>query len=192
MISDEQIISLYFDRSQEAIAQTDLKYGKYCSAIAWRILYSQEDTEECVSDTWLKTWDAIPPQKPLFLRAFLGKITRNLALNRYESAHAQKRGSGSAQTATCLDELGECIPDDLRSQEVEDVADRLALTQILNRFMGTLGEEERRFFLQRYWYALSVKEIAEENGVGLSKVKMSLMRTRDKLKVHLQKEGVSV
>lgn len=190
MISDEQIISLYWSRSQEAIAQTDAKYGRYCYTIAWRILYSPEDTEECVNDTWLKTWNAIPPKRPQLLRAFLGKITRNLALNRYENAHARKRGN--AQVHVCIDELGECIPDALRSREMEDISDRLALTQILNDFLEQLGEEERRFFLQRYWYALSVKEIAQENGAGLSKVKMSLLRTREKLKIHLEKEGVTV
>ena len=104
-MEDAEIIELYFRRSEEAIAESDRKYGAYCSSIAWRILKSREDSEECVSDTWLRAWGAMPPARPRFLRAFFGKITRNLSLGRYERDHAAKRGGGEVSIA--LDELGE-------------------------------------------------------------------------------------
>ena len=187
MLKDSEIVDLYWKRSQDAIAQSDLRYGRYCHSIAYRILYSQEDSEECVNDTWMQAWKVIPPQRPVLLKAFLGKITRNLALNRYEASHAQFRGGG--QTAACLDELDECIPDNRRE---EDIADRMTLTDCLNTFLGELGEEERIIFLRRYWYECSVKEIAQGMNLGESKVKMTLMRTRNKLREYLEKEGVQI
>lgn len=186
-MQDEAIIRLYWERSQEAVTQTDLKYGKYCHTIAWNILYNREDSEECVNDTWLKAWESIPPHKPQILKAFLGKITRNLALNRYEKAHAQKRGDG--QTAVCLEELAECIPHTWHADQVED---SMVLTKCLNRFLGTLKPEERKLFVRRYWYMSPVKEIAQDYGLGESKVKMSLLRTREKLKTALEKEGIVI
>ena len=186
-MQDEAIIRLYWERSQDAITQTDQKYGKYCHTIAWNILYSKEDSEECVNDTWLKAWDSMPPHKPQILKAFLGKITRNLALNRYEKAHAKKRGSD--QTAVCLEELAECIPQTRYADQVED---SMVLTECLNRFLGTLKAEERKLFVRRYWYMSPVKEIAQEYGISESKVKMSLLRTREKLKAVLEKEGISI
>ncbi len=186
-MEDQEIIRLYWDRSQQAITESDRKYGRYCHTIAHNILRSVQDSEECVNDTWLQTWRTIPPQRPAFLKAFVGTITRNLALNRYEKQHAAKRGSG--ETQVCMEELDECIPDQRRT---EAAVERIALTACLNEFLGGLGEEERKIFVKRYWYMCSVKEIAEQMQIGESKVKMSLLRNRGKLRGILEKEGIDV
>ncbi len=184
-MQDEKIIDLYWARSQQAITETGAKYGRYCRTVAWNILYSDLDAEECVNDTWLHAWNAMPPERPRILKAFLGKITRNLALNRYEKEHAAKRGGG--ETELCLDEL-----DGILSGSGDDAAaavDRMALTAALDRFLGDLKKEERQIFLQRYWYMCPVREIAERFGYSESKTKMLLLRLRGKLRVQLEKEG---
>ena len=186
-MQDDRIIQLYWERSQDAIRETDQKYGKYCHTIAWNILYSKEDSEECVNDTWLKAWDAIPPSRPQLLKAFLGTITRNLALNRYEKAHAKRRGQ--CETTVCLDELSECVAGD---HPQDQLLDRMVITECLNRFLDSLKPEERKLFVRRYWYMSTVKEIAEMYGISESKVKMSLLRTRGKLRETLVKEGIPI
>ena len=184
-MDDHQIIALYWARSETAISETAKKYGNYCHQIAWRILDSREDSEECVNDTWLKTWEAIPPARPERLSAFLGRITRNLALQRYEKMNAAKRGSG--QVPLALHELEACIP---VKNHVEQVVDQLALTEILNVFLEGLSAETRKVFMRRYWFLWSVKEIAAEYGISESKVKVTLHRTRRKLRTLLEKEGI--
>ncbi len=186
-MQDEQIIELYWNRSQEAITASGQKYGQYCSSIAWRILYNREDTEECVNDTWLHAWNAMPPQRPRILKAFLGRITRNLSLNLYEKRHTQRRGGG--ETPACLDELEECIADAGRT---DAYVDRSVLTQTLQRFLQELPQQDRILFVQRYWYVLPVKQIAEQAGMGESAVKMKLLRMREKLKAVLAREEVYV
>ena len=186
-MEDFGIIELFWKRSQEAITQLNIKYGPYCYKIAWNILYNREDSEECVSDTNLKAWNSMPPQRPGILRAFLGRITRNLALNRYEAMHARKRGS--AQTSLCLDELAECIPG---SDTTEEIADRMTLRDAMNAFLGGLKEKDRKVFVSRYWYMMPVGEIASTYGLGESGVKMTLKRLRDRLRVHLEGEGFTV
>ena len=188
-MQDQEIISLYWNRNEDAIVQTQKKYGRYCHTIAWNILRNQEDSEECTNDTWMHAWNAIPPERPSILRAFLGKITRNLALNRYENSHAAKRGGG--EVLLCLDELAECLADSSRGR-TEDATDRMTLVNALNTFLQTLGTEERKMFVRRYWYMDSVREIAARYGFSESKVKMSLLRTRERLKKHLEKEGIPV
>ena len=183
-MDDEGIIELYWDRSEMAITQTERQYGRFCYGIAYRILYSREDSEECVSDTWKNAWDAMPPQRPQHLGAFLGQITRNLALNRYKAAHAARRGGG--QTALALDELAECLPG---PDSVERAVDEQALTEILDQFLESLGHETRVIFVQRYWYLRSVREIAADLRLGESAVKMSLSRTRERLRKRLIEEG---
>lgn len=185
-MDDNQIIALYWARSETAIAETAKKYGSYCHQIAWHILCNREDSEECVNDTWLRTWEAIPPTRPERLSAFLGKITRNLALQRYEKYNAAKRGSG--QVSLALHELEGCIPG---KGDVEKIIDEMALTEILNDFLAELSPDSRRIFVRRYWHLHSVKEIAEEYRLSESKVKVTLFRTRRKLRQLLEKEGVA-
>lgn len=186
-MNDSEIISLYFDRSEQAIQQTDLKYGRYCYAIAWNILRSNEDSEECVSDTWLATWNAIPPARPFSLKAFVGRITRNNALNRCEAASALKRGSG--ESPICLDELSECVSgrDTLTGAE-----DYHHLVTCINAFLSDCKKEQRIVFVRRYFYENSVREIAQDLHLSESKVKVTLSRLRAKLRVYLEKEGVAL
>lgn len=181
-MEDKQIISLYWERSENAISATADKYGRYCHTIAFNILHDYENSEECVNDTYFNAWNTIPPQRPGKLRAFLGKITRNLALNRWGQYHAEKRGGG--QVPLVLEELRECVP-----ASGEQVADELALVEILNQFMGTISAERRKIFMRRYWYMDTIKEIAESYSMGESAVKMALLRSRNELKQLLEKEG---
>ena len=152
--------------------------------IANNILNSFEETEECVSDTWLKAWNSIPPSKPSLLSLFLGKITRNLAINRVKARTAEKRGFG--QVSLCLDELAECVGDG------ESVSDGVELKNALNSFLTALKPEKRRVFMQRYWYMYSVNEIADMNSMSVGAVKTSLCRTRAELKEYLDKEGIEI
>ncbi len=184
-MDDKQILDLYWTRSETAISETTKKYGRYCHVIAYNILHNAEDSEECVSETWLKAWNSMPPHRPGRLSAFLGKITRNLSLNRYRQCNAEKRGRG--QVTLALDELRECIP---AANPVEQIVDKMVLTDILNCFLASLGVEARNVFMRRYWYLCSVREIAEELHIGESKVKMILLRSRNELKVLLEKEGI--
>lgn len=184
-MEDKQIIALYWDRSETAISETDEKYGRYCHYIAHGILQNEEDTVECVNDAYLRTWNAIPPQRPNNLRTFLGKITRNLALNRYEQRSAEKRGGGVIPQV--LEELHECIPD---GDSTEKIIDKIVLQEILNRFLASLKPDARKIFVRRYWYCNSVQEIASEYGMTESKVTVTLCRTRQKLARILQKEGL--
>lgn len=184
---DEQIIDLYWARSQDAIRETQDKYGRYCHSIAWHILEDEQDCQECVNDTWMRAWNAMPEARPDRLPVFLGKITRNLSLDRWKHDRAIKRGFG--QTALALEELAECIPD---RQSVEQAADQLVLVQVLNDFLRVQSREKRRIFLLRYWYLFSVQEIALELSVTESKVKMTLLRMRQALRQMLEKEDISL
>ncbi len=184
-MDDKQIIELYNERSETAISETANKYGRYCYHIAYNILYNAQDSEECVNDTYLKTWETIPPQCPNKLSVFLGKITRNLALNRYKYYTREKRGGG--QTFLALDELSECIP---AVDNTEQATDEQELIDVLNRFLRSLPTEKRIIFLRRYWYLSSIKEIADDFGISESKVKMTLLRTRNALQQVLEKEGI--
>lgn len=186
-MEDQQIIALYWARSEQAIRASEQKYGPYCRRIAHNILRSREDSEECVNDTWLHAWDAMPPQRPDRLSAFLGRITRNLALNRYTQRNAAKRGGGTVELA--LEELMECVP---AGDDPAQIIDQLALEQLLNRFLATLSPEARAIFLRRYWYLCPVKEIARTGHISQSKVKMTLLRCRQKLRTMLEEEGVTL
>lgn len=186
-MEDRQIIALYNERSEAALSETAAKYGKYCHTIAYNILYNEEDSEECVNDTWLRAWEVIPPQYPNRLSAFLGKITRNLALNRYKQNVAKKRGGGQVMFA--LEELAECVPG---TDNAEAAAEEALLIETLNRFLADLPAEKRKLFLRRYWYLCSVKEIAEDFGMSESNVKMTLLRIREQLKSALEKEGITL
>lgn len=186
-MEDKQIVDLYWARSENAIAETSQKYGRYCYYIAHNILRNHEDSEECVNDTYLNAWKAMPDQRPSRLSTFLGKITRNLSLNRWELYNAEKRGSG--QIPLALDELTECIPS---SDHVDQIVDDLALAEIFNRFLAALPKEKRMIFMRRYWYLSSIAEIAAEYSISESKVKMSLLRSRNTLKQILEEEGIDL
>ncbi len=186
-MEDKQIIDLYFARSEDAIRHTHKKYGPYCRQIAYNILYDRFDSEECVNDTYLKTWNAIPPRRPNHFKLFLGKITRNLALDRFDWNHAAKRGGGELEIS--LEELRDCIPS---STDVAQTVENKVLLRALDAFLASLPPEARKIFLRRYWYMSSVKEIASFYGISESNVKMRLMRTRNALKAYLEQEGIAL
>ena len=184
-MDDQTIVSLFHARSEDAIAAASDKYGGRCRAIARNILADDADAEECVSDALLAAWNAIPPQSPQHLGAYLGRITRNLALNRLKAAGAQRRGGG--ETILALEEVGDCA-----AWDSGDTVDRLALAGAIEQFLRSLPPEKRRLFLRRYWYLYPVKDIARTMGVGESRVKSQLARLRQALRAHLEKEGFSV
>ena len=186
-MEDKQIVDLYWARSEKAISETADKYGRYCYTIAYNILHSNEDSEECVNDTYLHAWNAMPDQRPNKLSAFLGRITRNFSLKRWEKYTAKKRGAG--QVPLALDELQECIP---ATNQTDSVADDIVLTDVLNRFLASLTAEKRNIFMRRYWYLSPVAEIASDLAISESKVKMSLLRSRNELKQLLEKEGITL
>ncbi len=186
-MDDTKIIDLYWARSELAITETSEKYGSYCRAVAFRVLRDHRDSEECVNDTWLGAWNAMPPQRPAVLSTFLGRITRNLALDRRRQSRAKKRGGGEVTVA--LEELQECVP---APGGVEAAVDDMALADALSRFLLSLPQEPQKFFVQRYWYLCSIREIAQSCGAGAGKVKMSLHRSRQDLQKFLQKEGIAL
>ena len=186
-MEDSDIIQLYWDRSERAIAETSGKYGSFLWRIAWNILKSHGDAEECVNDPYLRTWNAIPPARPSAFRAWLGRITRNLSLDRWNQERAQKRGGD--ETTLLLGELESCVPSPHRTeQHLEDQA----LADLISAFLRTLPRESRVIFLRRYWYGESLEAIAAGLGCSGGKVKSSLFRTRGKLKAYLEEEGVAL
>jgi len=186
-MEDHRIVDLYWARSEKAISETADKYGRYCYSIAFNILHSNEDSEECVNDTYLNAWNAMPDQRPSKLCAFLGRITRNLSLKRWEKYTAEKRGAG--QVPLVLDELQECVP---AAESTDHIVDDLVLADLLNRFLASLNEEKRRVFMRRYWYLSSISEIATDFSVSEINVKMSLLRSRNELKLLRKKEGIEL
>lgn len=184
-MKDEEIVGLYWQRSEKAIFETQKKYARYCGCIAFNILHSEEDAEECVNETYLRAWNAIPPDRPESLQAFLGKITRNISLNKYKQHTTQKRGSGD--TEFVLSELEECIP---AASDVEQSVDELFVRETLGRFLEQLSKAKRIVFVKRYWYLMPIKEIAGQEGMSENKVKLMLFRMRNELKQYLEKEGV--
>ena len=185
-MDDNRIIDLYWARSEEAICQSEEKYGAYCYTIAHNILENTQDSEECVSDTWLRAWDSMPPQRPERLRAFLGRITRNLSLDRLRARNAARRDSG--QTLP-LDELQDCVP---APDPAAALIDDMALAELLNRFLAALPEGQRRLFLGRYWYFESIPRLASAFSMPEGRVRVTLFRLRKKLKTLLEKEGVAL
>ena len=184
-MEDEKIIELFFARSETAIRELDRKYGKVCYSISYNILNNNLDAEECVNDAYLGTWNAIPPHRPLLLSSFLGKITRRIAIDKWRSDHAQKRGGG--EIAGVLDELKECVA---YEDSAERHLEKQMLAQAINDFLGTLSAAERKVFVCRYFYMNSVETVCKKFGYSESKVKSILFRLREKLRVYLQKEGL--
>ena len=183
-MDDKSIVDLYFSRDQEAITQTDKKYGHYCYRIAYNILTNREDAEESVSDTYVAAWRVIPPRRPSVLSTFLGKITRHIAIDRWRERNASKRGGGEVPLA--LEELQDCVAG---MQNVEMDYERKEIIKAYVRFLDALPVTERRVFLCRYWYVDSVEAIADKFGFSQSKVKTMLHRTRAKLRKQLAEEG---
>lgn len=183
-MEDSTIIDLYWQRSEQAIAETDKKYGKLCHRIAYNILSNQEDAEETVNDTYMTAWKRIPPTRPVVFAGYLGKITRYISINRWNEQTAKKRGGG--QIPAALDELQDCADD---REDVEHICESKDVIRSYNAFLGTLPQQERNCFLRRYFYMDSIDDIACATGFSRSKVTSMLYRTRKKLKQHLETEG---
>lgn len=183
-MEDQKIIDLYWQRSEQAIMETDSKYGGYCYCIAYNILTNREDSEESVSDTYMAAWRAIPPRRPHILSAFLGKITRHVSIDRWRRRTAEKRGG--TEVTLALEELDNCVSG---MESVEDMLQRKELIITVNRFLDSLSETERNIFLCRYWYVDSIQHIADTFGFSEAKVNSMLYRTRQKLRRQLEKEG---
>ena len=185
-MTDEEIIGLFFERSEQAISELAEKHGGAVGRVALNILGDEEDAEECVNDTWLAVWDRIPPERPSPLRTYVCRIARNLAAKRVHANTAQKRNS---RYDAALDELAECVPD---PAGVEESVEARELARSINAFLDTLPYEDKFLFMRRYWYADSLREIAETAGMRYSAAAVRLHRVREKLRKHLMKEGVPV
>lgn len=183
-MEDIQIIALYWARDPEAIEQSNQKYGAYCFAVAKHILWSREDAEECVNDTWLGAWNRIPPNRPDILRMFLAKITRRIACNCVKANHTKKRGSG--QLTLVLEELAECV---VGGTEVEDTVIAAELETKIAQFVRDLPVQEGDVFVRRYFFVENIAEIARYYGLTKNHTTVMLCRTRKKLKEYLLKEG---
>ncbi|CAH1057304.1 hypothetical protein PAECIP111894_03462 [Paenibacillus pseudetheri] len=185
-MDDSEIIQLYFARNETAIEETSKKYRNYCTKIAHNILSNFEDSEECVNDTFLGAWETIPPKTPTKLSSFLGRITRNIALNKHDYYMAKKRNK---KFDTILDELNDCLssPDNVESQYEEE-----QIAESISNFLLKINEDHRNIFLRRYWYSDSLADIATRFSISESKTKSVLFRTRKKLQIYLTKEGYIV
>ena len=186
-MEDRDIIALYWERNQEAIAETEKKYGRYCYSIAYNILYNAEDAEESVNDTLMNAWNSMPPHMPSILSAFLGKITRYVSLKKWRYARTQKRGGG--EIALAYEELSDCIPS---GKSVEEVLQEKELAEIIDCFLDELPAAERHIFICRYWYFDDISTISKQFGFSSSKVKSILFRIRKKLLSRLNEEGIFI
>ncbi|MBQ7315985.1 MAG: sigma-70 family RNA polymerase sigma factor [Clostridia bacterium] len=178
LLSDEEIIGLYFARDEQAIVETDMKYGKVCTGIAMNILGNHADAEECVSDTWLKTWESIPPKRPPVLQAFLCRIVRNLSLNKCRDNRRARRNQA------LWEELEGCLalPEEAAGE----------LSGLLTDFLVHLDVTDRRLFMGRYWHACAVKDLAAAYGMTANAVSLRLYKTREKLRAYLTERGYEV
>ena len=180
-MEDSKIVSLYWERDERAIFESNAKYGRYCYSIAHNITQDPQDADESVNDTWLHAWRSMPPHRPAVLSLFLGKLTRRISLNRWRDQHRKKRGAGEVTLA--LEELEECIPD---AHSVEETVEVQELSKVICAFIDTLPATEQRMFVCRYWFLASNQEIGNRFGYSESKVKSKLFRIRTKLKAHLK------
>lgn len=185
ILSDHEIVSLFYERNERALSAVTAKYGRYCGAVVGGILSDPQDAEECLNDTWLKAWESIPPHKPRNLGGFLAKLAKNISLNRYERSHAKRRGGG--ELPLVLEELAECVAD---KNDVEKTYENKLLSEAVNSFLKTLPRDKRDIFVLRYWYCLSVNEIAANIGAPTkNSVAVTLSRTRRALVKYLEKNG---
>lgn len=185
-MEDRVIVDFYIQRNERAISESAAKYGAYCGTVAQNILSSHEDAEEIVNDTWLAAWCDIPPSQPDCLRAYLGRITRNLALSRWRSLHAQKRYAGMERL---LSELEDCLPAD---GGPERSFEQRELSRLLSAWLSGLAPEERQLFVRRYWHGVPVKGLAREAGITQNAMTQRLLRLRRSLKARLEQEGVEL
>jgi RNA polymerase sigma-70 factor (ECF subfamily) len=185
-VEDEQIIALYLKRDEGTIMETEEKYGAFCRKIAVSILTDPADGEECVNDAYLQAWNAIPPQKPSHLGAWLGRVVRNNALNLWKKNHRKKRYDGMEQL---FSELTDCVPS---PTTVEQELDGQELTAFLNTWLGTLPRDDRVLFLRRYWNGESIRNLAKQSGVSPAKLAKRMYRLRQNLRAALEKEGYSL
>ena len=183
-MEDLEIVKLYWDKDEKAILETKNKYENYCFSISYNILHNSEDCKEVLNDTYLATWNAIPPAHPINLSTFIGKITRRLSINKYRLLNAEKRGGNDVTLS--FDEIEDCIADN----NINESLSTELLAETINEFLETLKENERKVFVCRYWYFDSIEDICKRFSYGQSKVKMMLKRTRDKLKEYLISQGV--
>lgn len=183
-MDDAKIVQLYWDRDEQAIPATADKYGNYCTSIAKNILGNQQDAEEYVNDTYMSAWNAMPPHRPNILSVFLGKLTRNLSLNRYKHNHAAKRGGG--QVPVILDEIMEFVSG---TDSVEQEIDRRELKKTIDAFLGSLPSDKRSIFVCRYWYFDSISDIALRFGMTENHVSVTLSRLRLELRNYLFERG---
>lgn len=184
-MKDEEIIGMYWDRNQRAIPATEEKYGRLLWRIAYNILFNEQDSEECVNDTYMNTWNCIPPQRPAYFQAFLGAITRNLSIDRYKQQHAKKRVP--SEMTTLLSELETVLT---TGQDVQKEIEDKEIAVHISAFLRTQEPEKRAIFIRRYWYCDEIKSIALDFNCSESKIKTSLFRMREKLKLYLEKEDI--
>ena len=185
-MDDQTIIGLYWSRDQRALGESQQKYGPLCLRLSENILASREDAEECVSDTWLRAWDTMPPQRPDSLRAYLSRICRNLSLDRWRRRKAKKRGEG---LEVLLEELEDCVP---AVPSAEEAAEGREITRCIDTWLAGLEREDRTVFLCRYWYGQQVQEIARRAGCGPKKMAQRLYRLRQSLRGALEQEGIVI
>ena len=183
-MTDEQLLALFFARDEQAVQAAEKQYGAYCRQVAGRILDAREDVHDCVNETWLRAWQAIPPRKPKNLKMYLASITRNLAYNIHRHETAKRRGGGELPAA--LDELTECVAG---RDDPEDRVIAKELGEVVNRFLDTLPETERNIFLRRYFFVEGNRQIARKYQMQAGNVAVILSRTRKKLREHLIQEG---
>lgn len=186
-MEDQEMIQLFWKRDSKAMEVLEERYGTYCSMFARHLLGNAEDAEECVNDAYMKVWDSIPPQKPNHMRAYLGAIIRNLALDRFRYRNAAKRGSGEIHSV--LDELADCVSG---QESIEIEMQRKELIDAMNLFLKELPKEQRNIFLWRYWYAMPVIEIADKMGRSNGSISVTLNRLRKKLKEFLIERGFAI
>lgn len=186
-MKDEEIVALYWERNELALAETERKYGRYLMQLAYNILVSMEDCEESVNETYWKAWSSMPPHKPDLLRAYLAKITRRISIDRFRVLHRQKRAP--SEYALSFEELADCLPG---GRETEESVELRRLTESLERYLRALPIQTRRAFVGRYFFSDSVREVASYCGMSEGRVRSLLFRTRRGLREFLEKEGFAV
>ena len=185
-MDDKQIIELYFERDEQAIKETEKKYGRFCHYIAMNVLGIQEDAEECVNDTYYSAWKQIPPTVPEIFKIYLGRITRNLSISRFRAMRAKKRYSSME---IMLSELSDCVPS---PSNVEQTMEVIQLSKYIIQWLDSLPEEDRVLFIRRYWFGDEVQELAKKYGISAAKMAQRMLRLRKSLKATLEKKGVAL